>query len=354
MRKSPTALVIWLTPQCNLKCEYCFQTHGPATWVTGSGGLRPDRRASEDTIQATADFVLKNKLKRVEFFGGEPLYYRDLFEYAVRTFRTRCPDVSLGLVTNGTLINEQIMSLIEEFSIAVLLSLDGGRTGQNMFRGGYDRIAPWFERLQKGNVSVACQAGAIPGMYENVRDIWASGFRQVFINIIENFGWYTEADIGTFETEYELAILGMLRGEGTLNCAKRIHGALKGSAFPRECGIIREGLACDWEGDLFPCHRAVELGREYSIGSVHKGMDTYLENTIRDGIEKTAFRSAVSERHKDVSFCAIGMIQNHGGLNGEPNEQFCRMIETKHKLVAKHHYALEALEQASASQTLIA
>ncbi len=305
-------------------------------------------------VEAAADFVLKNEIKHVEFFGGEPLYYRDLFEYAVRMFRTRCPDVTLGLVTNGTLINEKIMSLIEEFSIAVLLSLDGGRAGQNMFRGGYDRIAPWFKRLQKGNVSVACQAGAIPGMYENVREIWTSGFRHVFINIIENFGWYAEADISTFETEYELAILGMLRGEGILNCAKRIHGALKGSAISRGCGIVRKGLACDWEGNLFPCHRAVELGREYSIGSLRTGVDTSLEKAIRDRIEKTAIQTAANEKHKDVSFCPVSMIQNHDRLNGEPNEQFCRIIETKHKLVAKHHYALEALEQDSANRTPMA
>lgn len=340
--RGATDLVVWLTPKCNLKCGYCFQTCGPAALTGAHDGRRPDARASRDTILAIADFVRRSGIKHVEFFGGEPLYYRKLFEFAVRTLHEQCPRVSLGLVTNGTMLNETIMSLIEEFSIAVLLSLDGGREGHNRFRGRYDRIAPWFERLQKRRVAVACQAGAIDGLYDNVRAIWQSGFPGVFINVIENFGWYSDADVARFESEYEEAILGMLRGEGELNCAKRIHTALKASAFSRECGIIRKGLGCDWEGNLFPCHRAIELGPDYAIGTVHGGLDAVREKAVRTGIEDTAFNSPAGAKHPEVSFCAVSMVQN--AERDEPNPQFCAMIETKHKLVAKHYYALEALD----------
>lgn len=345
-----TELVIWLTPKCNLKCAYCFQTCSPATFVDPQTGRRTDERATEELIEAAADFVQRNRIDHVEFFGGEPLYYRRLFERAVDLLRTRCPDVSLGLVTNGTLINERIMSLIEQHTIAVLLSLDGGRDGHDRLRGGYDRIARWFDRLQTANVSVACQAGVIPGLHDNIREIWAAGFSSVFVNVIENHGWYTDADVERFETEYELALLAMLRGEGVLNCAKRIHAALKGRAFSRECGIIRKGLACDWDGNLFPCHRAVELGPDYAIGTLRGGLDTTAEKAMRARIEKEAFQSTAGGDHDEVSFCAVSMIQNYGRLNGVPNEAFCRMIEVKHKLVAKHHYAMEALELAAADR----
>lgn len=125
----------------------------------------------------------------------------------------------------------------------------------------------------------------------------------------------------------------------------QVHKALKDSALSRECEIVRKGLACDWDGFLFPCHRAVELGPDFAFGSVRTDVDTSVEMVIRERIEKMAFQSVLSQEHSNVSFCPVTIVQTHGRLEGEPNQQFCRMIEVKHKLVAKHHYSLDSFEK---------
>jgi len=329
---------VWLTPRCNLRCTYCFQrdSRGAADW--------PPRgpRASVALIRAVGDYCVKNKVRHIEFFGGEPLYYPEIFVNAVESLRHMVSGLSFGLVTNGTLIDEKIMRLIEEHNIAVVLSLDGGRERHNKLRGGFDKISPWFDRLNDlKNISIALQAGIVPELAENIRAVWRFGFKHVFVNIIESYGWYKKRDIKLFEKEYETAIQDMLKGQGQLTCALQIHKTLNGTSYTQECGIIRKGIACDWKGDLYPCHRAMELGNSFAIGAIDTGVDTEAELRVRSKIEKKAFRGGNTEKYKLVSFCPVTAALHHGKLSNLWNDDFCDIIEIKNNLVAKHHYAIE-------------
>jgi uncharacterized protein len=329
---------VWLTPRCNLRCTYCFQLddRGAADWPSKGP------RASVALINALGDFCVKNKVRHVEFFGGEPLYYPEIFTSAVESLRRKINGLSLGVVTNGTLIDEGIIRLLEEHSVAVLLSLDGNRERHNEMRGGFDKISPWFTRLQGlKNIAIALQAGRIPGLAKNIRTVWRLGFARVFVNIIESYGWYARRDIALFEKEYETALCAMLDGEGKLSCALSIHKILNGTSYTPECGIIRNDLSCDWRGDLYPCHRGVELGNAFAIGTINGGVDKETERHVRSKIEKQAFRSNNIGKYKLVSFCPISAALHHGKLGGQWNTDFCDMIEIKNKLVAKHHYAIE-------------
>ena len=330
---------VWLTPRCNLRCTYCFQqdNRGAAKWPAYGP------RASLALIDTLGDFCAKNNVRHIEFFGGEPLYYQDLFAHTVTSLRRKVNGITLGLVTNGTLLDENIMRLLEEHRVAVLLSLDGGKKRHNELRGGFDKIKPWFDRLSGlKNISVALQAGIIPGLSENIRAVWRSGFKHVFVNVIESYGWYAQRDFTLFEQEYEAALCAMLKGEGQLTCALRIHKTLHGTSYIKECGIIRKGLACDWRGVLYPCHRAVELGSAFAIGTIDSGVDIKTERRIRKRIEKEAFHGGNAGKYKLVSFCPISAVGRNGRLSRPWNTDFCDMIEIKNKLVAKHHYAIEA------------
>lgn len=333
------SISLWLTPKCNLRCAYCFQKERDRSGCSSYG----KHKASKEVIDKLADFCLESGIKRIEFFGGEPLYYREIFKYTITHLCRKVKGLSVGIVTNGTLIDEVIMKLFEKYSIAVLLSLDGGKAGHNALRGGFEKISPWFLRLiGLKNISIALQAGMVPGLYQNIHDVWQIGFKRVFVNVIENYGWYTRRDINLFEDEYEKTILGMLDGRGILTCALRIHDGLNGDVYIKECGIIRRGISCDWNGFLYPCHRAVEMGKAFAIGSIYKGIDAEMEKNIRSKIEIESFKSRNSKKYELVSFCPVAIFQNQGKLDGKWNSDFCEMIEIKNKLVAKYHYQIES------------
>jgi sulfatase maturation enzyme AslB (radical SAM superfamily) len=337
-----TAYVI-LTDRCNLHCKYCFQE--------GKTVPRPESgRITREIIDAFVNFCADNDIGNAEIFGGEPMLYRELFAYAVTALRTRLPKLHIGAVTNGTMLDEPTMSLIERCGVNLLVSLDGLPVRHDAMRGGFDRVSPWFKRLAATNaVTAALQAGRTDGLYDNIRYLWDAGFRRgVFVNVIYNYDWYREDDPARFEAEYEQALLGMLRGEGILMCASRLHGQLKQAGGFQNCGITSEGLACNWDGTFYPCIRAVELGSEFGIGNIFDGIDAARDRDIRARIRDETLKSPWAHEHPLVSFCPVAVYQEHGNFTGAWNRFYCDMIETKAKLVAKHfHEITDYLKQAA-------
>jgi uncharacterized protein len=335
-----------LTPDCNLRCRYCFLSPGNLNWrgrsALGGETKGGRRRINERVIDAFVRYCVRAGVQRVSMFGGEPLLCGDMFERVVRTFRRESPGTQLGLVTNGTLLNEKILRLLETERVSMLLSLDGPKKQHDAIRGGFNRIAGWFPRLVKqGHVTVALQAGTIPGLYERVRYVWDLGFRGgVAINIIQNYGWYTPEDILLFEPEYERCLKGMLRGEGHLLCAERVHRSLEDSRSIQQCGITTNGLACDWRGTLYPCHRAPQLGPEFAIGDVHNGLNGQGSTRLRARIRKETLASKSAREHPLVTYCPVAIYQQHGRFDGGWADAYCAMVELKAKLASKYHYEL--------------
>jgi Arylsulfatase regulator (Fe-S oxidoreductase) len=324
-----------LTPNCNLRCKYCFQEDD-----------YHDRTEAAVTRQVVDDFITfarAHDFKHVELFGGEPLLYKDALLYTVRALRERLPAASVGLVTNGTLLDDEIMALLEDNPVNMLLSLDGRPERHDLFRGGYERISPWFDRLQAtGRVNVALQAGRIAGLADQVKFVWGLGFKSVFMNIIQNYGWYSAAETALFAAEYEQAVQAMLAGDGHLICAANLYAMLEKSTVDYHCGITGAGVTCDWRGRFYPCHRAAELGKAFSFGDIYQGICTAAEQRLRTYIYDQSRVSASCGRYPLLSFCPVSVYQQHGDFTGEWPAEFCDILMTKIKIVAKYHYELAA------------
>lgn len=327
-------IYILLTPSCNLECKYCFQGT--------KYHKQPKARASREVIDNFVEYCVKCRPHHVEIFGGEPLLCKDAFEHIVEALRHKLPDTSIGVVTNGTLIGKKTM-LLESEPISVLLSLDGRKKRHDTMRGGFDRISRWLPRLASlGRVTIAMQAGIIPSLYDNLRYLWDVGFQNgVYINVIQNYGWYTRKDVDLFEKEYEKLVQGMLRGEGILLCARQLYEMLKKVSCPQMCGITAEGLACDWQGILYPCHRAMELGTQFAIGDVHRGIDEQRNHKLRAYIQERAYGSESARKYPLVSYCPVNVYLKYFKFSGDWASEFCEMITIKAKLVAKYYYEID-------------
>ena len=334
-----------LTPNCNLSCKYCFQLHNESDIQGEQYHAQSQAKASMAIVERFAEFCAENCVSHVDFFGGEPLLYRELFHAAAKEILNKRPETTIGIVTNGTMIDEDTMQLIETHGVSVLLSLDGCKTSHDFLRGGFDRIYKWFPRLSRlKQITIAMQAAIIPELADNVKYIWGQGFRNVFLNIVENYGWYKDTDVFLFEKEYEQLIQAMLQGKGILVCAINIHDRLKRTKDSQSCGITGLGLACDWRGVLYPCQRAVELGPKLAIGDIFNGIDSAREQNIRRDIEEQCFRSISAQKYSHVSYCPISIYQQHQNFSSEWNPAFCEIIETKIKLVAKYFHDISKLQ----------
>jgi len=121
----PTAVTLFLTTACNLRCTYCY----------ASAGDTPTKHMPLDVAKRGIEFVAANAVKKqLPFFevayhgGGEPSVnwhvLTDSFQYAKQTATELGLEVRAGAASNGVLSNAQIDWIVANLN-AVNLSFDG-------------------------------------------------------------------------------------------------------------------------------------------------------------------------------------------------------------------------------------
>jgi uncharacterized protein len=115
---APEVLKIQLGMRCNYSCSYCNQAA-----ELDSGTMT--RTADADEFIARLDGWLKGAPDRIEFWGGEPLLYFAKIKRLVPALRARFPQAAFSMITNGSLMDQEILDFIEDHDIFVAVSHDG-------------------------------------------------------------------------------------------------------------------------------------------------------------------------------------------------------------------------------------
>lgn len=122
--KKKTSLEIWLdiTEQCNFRCTYCFVDKHP-------------KRMTEETMEKVIDTLYDLKQKhgygQIQLFmaGGEPLSEFHLIKKIVEKVRKieakHKPAFYLKIITNGSLLTEEIAKYLRDNNVRISISLDG-------------------------------------------------------------------------------------------------------------------------------------------------------------------------------------------------------------------------------------
>ena len=145
-------LVLHVTDACNLSCAYCYEKK-PGQKSKEPMDLPVARRAVDFLFEHSGNF----EEVVLVFFGGEPLLnlktIRLVTEHAARLGEERGKRVNFALTTNGTLLAEETIDLLEDRNIGVTVSLDGFEEAQDRYRRfadgspSYQVILPRVRRL---------------------------------------------------------------------------------------------------------------------------------------------------------------------------------------------------------------
>lgn len=134
-------LKIQLGMGCNYACSYCSQSSAAADATVS-------RTADVEAFVAGLDDWLAGAPQRIELWGGEPLLYFAKLRRLVPALRQRFPSARLCMVSNGSLLDEELLDFLERWDIYVGISHDG--PGQHL-RGPdpFDdpRKAHWLREL---------------------------------------------------------------------------------------------------------------------------------------------------------------------------------------------------------------
>lgn len=180
---------LFLADGCNLDCTYCFE------------GLKAKRILSSELISRTIDRLLlewsqDRKQVHIAFFGGEPLLnWKGLvntIEYSMKKAHECQKQVSLGITTNGTLLNRDRARLLRDNNVAVMLSIDGIPEAHNAHRRTMKGL-PSFPAAWRGleilrefygsdfDVHVTVMPDTAPLLLQSLQFLFENGVKRVVV-----------------------------------------------------------------------------------------------------------------------------------------------------------------------------
>lgn len=178
-------LEIMLANDCNLNCKYCY-AHG------GTYDCQAQRMKPETAIDYLNKLLVGkyHTVKIVMFFGGEPTLCPDTMAAICAFFEQH---VGAGvfadmpvftMVTNGTLINEDLVRTIHKYNIRVTVSLDGPPEINDQLR--VDRAGHGTFAVVERGIEALTAAGCPPRLIE-----------ATYTSLHHKLG-YTKADIQSY------------------------------------------------------------------------------------------------------------------------------------------------------------
>ena len=163
-------LKIQMGLKCNYACTYCNQASQPHEVQGGIGDVQNFLRRLPTWFDGGADG--EGTGVRIEFWGGEPLVYWKVFRVLAGALRSAYPKARFNIITNGALIDDDKIELLDTLGFSVGISHDGPAMRYRgpdplddpqkraAIRKLYDRLRPWgrigFNAvLHKHNTSLA-------------------------------------------------------------------------------------------------------------------------------------------------------------------------------------------------------
>ena len=203
-------MVLHLTDFCNLKCKYCFI----------EGGICSNykrQNMTKEVISAAIKKYIKildrGKIKgnpSIVFYGGEPLSNFEVVKYGLECIdeynnsKNDKYHIDKVIITNGTLITNEIAKVLKEHNVLVSLSMDGIKEVHDYNRidhdnkGSFDRALRGFKILREEGLepSISCVMSpfAIKHVDETIEfllnELKVKGLGFNHVSIIPNLNYY--------------------------------------------------------------------------------------------------------------------------------------------------------------------
>lgn len=273
-----------LSEMCNLKCKHCYQEkHKP---------IQLKYVELLNILNQYKELLKKLNMKgHINLTGGEPLCCPFFFKL-LDEFKKDSDLYSFSILTNGTLINDELAKKISEYNPKyVQVSLEGGEKTNDYIRGigVYKKVANAIKYLKKYNIFVSISFTATKLNYKEfpkvvkyaekykVDNVWSDRFIPLGTEYDNDF------TMNLAETKEYLSIMEMERQKLKFKNSKTniaMYRALQfqmTNEYPYQCTAGISLLTVMENGDLVPCRRMPII-----IGNVLNSnmYDMYINNKI--------------------------------------------------------------------------
>ena len=293
-----------LTKKCNMKCVYCQAS----TNVEG-------RMMSCETAEKCVDFALNspNKHLSFEFQGGEPLANYETLKHIVKYSKEKSHGkvVEYNLVSNLTILNDEMAEFIRENRINVSTSLDGDAFLQNSNRPmpGGDGYLIWKKNYCRLKEITGRGCGAIQTTtrnsltrYKEIVDTYIENdFKRIFIRPLtplgyaahrwKTIGYKAEEFLEFYRKSLDYILdkckhgYDIAEGHACLFLDKILnHRAGSYTELTSPCGAALGQLAYNYDGEIYSCDEGrmlAEMGdKTFKLGDINMPYNKLYESPM--------------------------------------------------------------------------
>jgi len=294
---------VLITQRCNLSCRHCSN-------AMDSQGL--DMSASEAS-RVFEWLARSGGSPNVIITGGEPLLNREL--PTILSEAKRILGTGISVQTNATLLDEAAIAMFDEYSVALDISLDGcDEQSVSLIRGPgvFGLVMRAIEQLRNREYSAPYGLSMTltrETMYreEEFRALCERVGAKPTVRLMSMAGRAVDnADLLIPMPEESPNITMTLRDRDALMCANT-------------CGGLRESLAVDADGSVFPCPNLMR--DDFRAGHFTEIDPTALEQT-------QAFRNLDHyevDSYPGCTACDVRYFCNNGGCIASNESTFGKM-----------------------------
>lgn len=305
-------MIVELTNACNLRCKYCFEND-----------RTDDRKSfvmSKKILKKAIDFLLKDRKNcHLTFFGGEPLLCKGLIEfgigYANKIAREKRVYISYSIVTNGTKLDDKIISILNKNDVNIVYSFDGNKYSQNKYRpfasgaNSYETVINNLKKLintrkdqRYGHVIVrpTITSDTIKLLEEIYNELVQIGCKEISFSLVsakenEDFAIKSE-DLDKLRYEYGKMIDNyydeLSNGHSYNKFFEAIVARIEKNSINKEfCDCGKRYMAIDANGNIYPCEGFIGI-KEFKIG-----------NIVCDNINDIWKKPQTVDENKDCKVC---------------------------------------------------
>ncbi|MFH0832592.1 MAG: His-Xaa-Ser system radical SAM maturase HxsB [Candidatus Aenigmatarchaeota archaeon] len=340
--------IIVPTLRCNQNCIYC---HALSKDINSK-----EYDMDETTAKAVVDFIFQSpsKFLNIEFQGGEPLLNFPIVKYIVdytkeknkspkpdeRGWYTGDRNISFMIVTNLTLMDEDILNYITENKIRVCTSLDGPKELHDRNRpcrngnSSYDDAVKWIEIIKRRGIQISAiptiTKHSLPYAKEIVDEYIKRGFDHtrmrelniagMAINAWDKIGYTPEEFIKFWKDylQYVIDLNSMVTkfwDETTSFILSRI--LCKKSTFNAclnsPCGVGTIQCAYNERGDIYTCDEA-RSNETFRLGNVKSNSykEVFTSENVSSFISLSSCLSSSCESCVWHAFCSPCLVSAYG------------------------------------------
>jgi uncharacterized protein len=332
--KTRVLLIKPVGDHCNLRCTYCYET------------LRLTKSHEKAMQIAQIESYLKtfldsdSEITDIFLHGGEPLLAgKEFFHAFIETLKKsqHYGKLTLGIQTNGTLLDNEWVEFLKLHDFRVGISLDGDEEINDKYRidrkgrGSYREIIKGMELLKKYDIPfgiicvVSAETASVPGNAKRILD----HFTSLGVQYVDVHPAFTPEDTSgdsakdnlsidlycRFMTELTEAWSECESPNFRLRCIEDVFENLSSikSSTCYAAGLCTNILGMDPSGNISPCTRPFHS--KYNFGNA--GI-----NSLKELEQSNAFQQFVEDEKAGrlkTENCQWSSLCGHGGC---PHERF--------------------------------